>query len=136
MGDSPVSQAYPRKELGGYRDEASGHDVLLKLQRSPRTERQQVVVRKMGPMISNLRRAEGLWLQNEVQFSESCRFWGSPRHDDACDLQVRILGWRRPLISVNIRATCLGHAGPSLALVGVIFHSLYLLYTPAPKPGF
>lgn len=136
MGDSPVSQAYPRKELGGYRDEALGRDVLLKLQRSPRTERQQVVVSKMDPMISSLRMAEGLWLQNEVQFSESWRFWGSHHHDDARDLQVRILGWRWPRLSVNIRATCLGHAGPSLALVEVIFHSLSLLYTPAPRPGF
>ena len=60
--------------------------------RSPRTERLQVLVRKMCQMISSLRRAEGLWLQNEVQFSESWRFWGSHHHDDARDLQVRILG--------------------------------------------
>ena len=87
-----MGQAYPRKELGDYRDEASGREVLLELQRSPRTERLQVVVRKMCQMISSLRRAEGLWLQNEVQFSESWRFWGSHHHNDARDLQVRILG--------------------------------------------
>lgn len=76
VGDSPVSQAYPRKELGGYRDEASGQEVLLELQRSPRTERKQVVLRKMCLMISSLRRAEGLWLQDEAQFSESCGVLG------------------------------------------------------------
>lgn len=134
VGDSSVSQVYPRKELGGYRDEASGQEVLLELQRSPRTERKQVVVRKTCLTISSLRSAEGLGFRMRFSFLRAVEFWGCTATAMHAISRRGYWAWSWPT-SVNTRMPRPGRAGPS-SLGGGRSHSLALLYTSAPESGF